>query len=83
MVTCQQERKRTKSCDLSHNQTMHATYHMTDKVCRKYCKNTVKSGKYMRSATVVLLSDIWTLPEVSVCHGNKVLASSVGGLGTK
>ena len=52
-VMCQQEWKITKSCDLSHDQTMHATYHMTDKVCRKYHKNIVKSWKYMRSATTI------------------------------
>ena len=45
-------RKRTKSCDLSHDQPMHVTYHVTDKVPNKYCKNTVKSGKYMQSMTL-------------------------------
>ena len=37
---------------------MHATYHVTDKVHRKYYKNTVKLWKYMWSATSMSLQGL-------------------------
>ena len=50
MVTCHlnEERQSHMTC---HMTTYACTYHVTDREPNKYCKNTVKLGKYMWSVT--------------------------------